>query len=192
MPAHVNRPKPKPKPKHPLENTWTMNFWHSSAWQTSAKVCTVSSIEDFWGMYNNIPKLTQCDRPNFAFFLRDIRPVWEDPVNQDGGKWMWDYPRTGRENLDRHWMTLLLLLIGETLSPPDAQAAQIFGGTIHARYGGDRMTLWTSNAASHIQRALGESLKAKMDIPGILTFKAHKDAMELNSSYNSSAKIVLI
>jgi translation initiation factor 4E len=202
IPEHVQHGVPaldtlndKSKLHHPLEYSWEMNFWHANDWQNTTNICTISTIEDFWGMYNNIPKLSECTSGNFSFFHKDIRPVWEDEINQDGGKWLWEYSKIERESLDNNWMNLLLLLIGETMIPTEIETkyggSQIFGVTVHTRYGGDRMTLWTKNTNVEIQTILGKELKTKLNICGNVKFKAHKDAIQINSSFNSSAKIIL-
>lgn len=174
--------------KHPLQHIWTLSYWHDNDWNSPSNICTIDSIEDFWRMYNNIPKLTKCDKPNFSFFHRDVRPVWEDKINVKGGKWIWEYPINERHILDKRWMTLLLLMIGETITE---WQNEILGATIHARYAGDRMTLWTKNTNSKIQQKLGTALKKKMNITNSIIFKSHVDAITINSSFNSSAKIIL-
>ncbi len=180
--------------KHPLEYSWNVTFWPSNEWENSKHIITISTIEDFWGTYNNLPHLTELGKVNFAFFHDGIRPIWEDEINRKGGKWIWEYPRYMRSEIDVHWLNLLLLLIGETLiseSTPTICDREIFGATVHTRSAGDRMTLWTRSTDPEIQREIGKALQMKMNIQGSLFFKSHCDAIQINSSYHSSAKIVL-
>jgi translation initiation factor 4E len=179
--------------KHPLENKWSLTYWHNNEWEHIQHVMTMETIEDFWGTYNNIAKLSQLGKFNFAFFHEGMRPIWEDEMNRKGGKWIWEYSPDKRKSIDDIWLNLLLFLIGETLvednkiCPDD----EIVGVTIHTRVGGDRMTLWTKSTDVSIQQYLGKALETKLNIKGSLTFKVHEEAIQLNSSFHSSAKIIM-
>lgn len=89
--------------RHPLQSKWTLwyrasnkNSSGSSGNKSSAKsdnweaslqcVNTVDTIEDFWGMYNNVPGIAKMDdNSDYMFFKEGIRPAWEDPANANGG-----------------------------------------------------------------------------------------------------------
>lgn len=191
MSGQIDEKKMKMKMKHPLEHRWKLTFWPTNEWNNTTNIITISTIEDFWGTYNNIPRLIELGKVNFAFFHDGIRPVWEDDINRKGGKWIWEYSREMRAELDKHWLNLLLFLIGETLQPSSIPDGEIFGCTVHTRPAGDRMTIWTRGTNPQIQKELGQALLEKMKMTGSLFFKAHSDAIQINSSYHSSAKIVL-
>ncbi len=89
--------------RHPLQSKWTLwyrasnkNASGSAGGKGSAKaddwgaslqcVNTVDTIEDFWGMYNNVPGIGKMDdNSDYMFFKEGIRPAWEDPANANGG-----------------------------------------------------------------------------------------------------------
>lgn len=124
--------------KHPLYNVWTLWFDNPSHKSASAakgskdswgedlnKVVTFDSVEEFWGLYNNIiPPSDLPQKANYYLFKEGIKPAWEDPANANGGKWSIQLPREkSRSSIDKLWLytvsihgrgrtgTLLLLLL---------------------------------------------------------------------------------
>ena len=86
--------------RHPLQSKWTLWYRASTKptstavknaanWEASLQcVNTVDTIEDFWGMYNNVPGIDKMeDNSDYMFFKEGIRPAWEDPANADGGSY---------------------------------------------------------------------------------------------------------
>jgi len=114
--------------KHPLQNKWTLWFdnpgkkSNQSNWSANLKsVITLDNVEDFWGVYNNIQKASQLNLgSNFHLFKEGIRPEWEDPVNQKGGKWYFFSfslytrvmmsPKAKHGELDEHWLNMVVFL----------------------------------------------------------------------------------
>lgn len=62
---------------HDLSNKdWSINGYD--------KICNISTVSEFWKLYNNIPKLGYLK--NSFFIMRDgIEPIWEHPSNRNGG-----------------------------------------------------------------------------------------------------------
>ncbi|POM79562.1 Eukaryotic initiation factor 4E, partial [Phytophthora palmivora] len=87
--------------KHPLQNRWVLWYdnpkkRHSTeSWEENLKnVYTFSTVEDFWCLYNNILAPTKLSiGSNYHLFKEGIRPMWEDPINAKGGKWIFTNPR---------------------------------------------------------------------------------------------------
>ncbi|KUF98346.1 Acylpyruvase [Phytophthora nicotianae] len=91
--------------KHELNEPWAI--WEQreqgknmSYGDKLFKLCTFSTVEEFWGYWNNIPSPSQvlfdgftrkkfADRTveGFAVFKEGIVPEWEDPENKNGGEW---------------------------------------------------------------------------------------------------------
>jgi len=58
---------------------------------------TVSTVEDFWGVFNHIERVSKLQSGfDFSFFKRGIKPMWEDNANRQGGKWVVNYDRKQR------------------------------------------------------------------------------------------------
>lgn len=107
--------------KHPLYNNWTLWFDNPSAkglnsgkggggkdsWgEDLNKVVDFDSVEEFWGLYNNIiPPSALPPKANYYLFKEGIKPAWEDPANSDGGKWSIQLPRDkSRAGIDQLWL----------------------------------------------------------------------------------------
>jgi len=159
--------------KHPLWNTWTLWFDNPSAKQGAAggrgggktdwgedqiKVVTVDSVEEFWGLYNNvIPPSDLPAKANYYLFKDGIRPAWEDPANANGGKWSIQLPRDkSRDSINTLWLHTMLQAIGETLEasypdnvPNQASSIQdelVTGVIMNARPNFYRINIWTRKA----------------------------------------------
>ena len=104
--------------KHPLENAWTLFYKNgrSRSWEDNQKpVMTVTTVEDFWSLYNHIEVASKLPTgADYSLFKEGIFPDWEDPRNQDGGRWIINLDRKHREGLlDTYWLEVLFFLIGE-------------------------------------------------------------------------------
>lgn len=107
--------------KHPLINKWTL--WYTKpptpgqrgadAWADNLKeVITFDSVEEFWGVYNNIAKATELSqKSDYHLFKQGVRPEWEDKQNQKGGKWAFQSKGASKEFLDDMWLYSVRLLI---------------------------------------------------------------------------------
>ena len=102
---------------HTLTTPWT--FWYdpgtnqiySNAKGTIKSIHTVSTVEDFWGMYDSMEKLTTLSKGIDAFFFRkDIVPK----TTENGGKLMFAVELTNTEDVEEKWLKLMLSCIGET------------------------------------------------------------------------------
>ena len=77
-------------PKYLLNTKWVM-YYHdpeNSDWsqKSYAKVAEIKSVEEFWSLYNILPK--QSFHLGMFFLMRnDILPTWEDSENINGGCW---------------------------------------------------------------------------------------------------------
>lgn len=122
---------------HFLESEWVM--WehrapdkNSKSYEDNmAKLCEFATVEDFWRLWNNIPKPSQIfydgrtrkrfkerSVESFSLFKKNIKPEWEDPMNRTGAEWfcrkMFPMPQ-----LDAFWQDLVLGMVGETIDPAD-------------------------------------------------------------------------
>ncbi|KAF3793382.1 Eukaryotic translation initiation factor 4E-1 [Nymphaea thermarum] len=201
---------------HPLEHSWT--FWfdnpsgknRQSTWGSSIRaIHTFSTVEEFWGLYNNIiPPSKLVAGADFHCFKNKIEPKWEDPVCSNGGKWSiscsrgkadkwWLYTRVVNRfifcgnhltipvELAPHTPPQLLAMIGEQFSDGD----EICGAVVNVRAKQDKIALWTKNAANQTaQISIGKEWKEFLDYNDTIGFIVHDDAKKLDrlakSRYN--------
>ncbi|KAJ1645361.1 eukaryotic translation initiation factor 4E [Dispira simplex] len=168
--------------KHPLQNAWTLWFdfpnrkTNSNTWsQNLREIVTFATVEDFWGMHNNITRAS--DLPfgsNYHLFKEGIKPMWEDPANERGGKWVVQLPRK-QDEANKCWLYSMLALIGESFNNED----DICGLVFSCRRNVYRISLWTRLADNQdIVMEIGRQLRANSGIPSQLKleFSQHETA----------------
>lgn len=149
--------------KHPLNERWTM--WYlkqdqKKKWEEMLDtVQTFDMVEDFWSTYNHIrhpSELNQGD--DYSMFKNDIRPMWEDAANKNGGRWLLNVDKQYRRSkLDDFWLdtvstahiyrncqfeTLMFRILLQLLcimGEPFEFHGDITGAVVNVRYGGDRI-----------------------------------------------------
>ncbi|KAI1311291.1 hypothetical protein EDD11_003504 [Mortierella claussenii] len=75
---------------------------------------------------------------NYHLFKDGIKPMWEDPANANGGRWILTLSSRNVELLDRCWMELAYALVGEQLDAGD----DICGAVLSRRTKADRLAVW--------------------------------------------------
>jgi len=182
--------------KHPLYSAWTLWFDSPSTkgrnlpqtpmsafpstpvatpaagaqgWMEDIKrVITFDSVEEFWGLYNNIIPPSQLPpKANYYLFKDGIIPAWEDEANKNGGKWSIQLPKDkNKSNVDKMWLHTMLAAIGETFDPlPVASGGAeslITGVILSTRPQFYRISIWT-----RLAQGLDEDAKLKERIESV-------------------------
>jgi len=185
--------------KHPLMNTWTLWFTKTPSasgpkenWADLLKeVITFDSVEEFWGIFNNISKTSEIPlKSDYALFKRGVRPEWEDSANEKGGKWSYQFKRNA--GIDELWLYTMLAAIGETLEKEGDD--EVMGVVVNARKGFYRIGLWTKSCSNaEILRAIGKRFKEvlKLPEPEKVEFNAHSDSERAGGSSRAKSRMVV-
>jgi len=181
--------------KHPLQNRWTM--WYDNpgkkatqqSWAENLKpILTFDTVEDFWRLFNNVvPASKLTSGSNYHLFKENIEPKWEDPANEQGGKWIINLPTKSRNQLDKLWLWTLLACVGENLTDEN----EVCGAVVSIRKQQDKIALWTKTSVSEeLVVGIGKKWKLILELPEstIIGFQSHQDSMRRNSSYNNKNK----
>ncbi|OJT03050.1 Eukaryotic translation initiation factor 4E-1 [Trametes pubescens] len=145
----------------------------AQGWMEDIKrVITFDSVEEFWGLYNNIVPPSQLpQKANYYLFKEGIIPAWEDEANKNGGKWSIQLPRDkNRAYVDKMWLYTMLAAIGETFDPllasedGEAPRSLITGVIVSTRPQFYRISIWTRTAPAS---TAGEDDKLRERIEGI-------------------------
>lgn len=99
--------------KHPLRNQWTL--WYldndrNKSWEEKQnEISTFDTVEDFWNLYNMIKYASELQPGNdYSLFKNNIRPMWEDAANANGGRWTLSmYSQQQLSNLDDLWLNVV-------------------------------------------------------------------------------------
>lgn len=121
--------------KHPLQNSWTLWYYDQEkgkTWeQCQHQITTFDTVEDFWSLYNHIKLPTEIKSGNdYSLFKNNIRPMWEDEQNKNGGRWVISLQKFYRHTeLDKLWLEVILCLIGEAFD----YSEDICGAVVNVR-----------------------------------------------------------
>ncbi|KAK6971555.1 translation initiation factor eIF 4e-like domain-containing protein [Favolaschia claudopus] len=209
---------------HPLRNTWV--FWFQqrtpgnkliSYEEGIKRVASFSSVESFWSLHTHLtPPSHLLPTTDYLLFHSGIaRPVWEDPLNITGGKYI---VRLRKGVADRIWEALVCAVVGdmfaacrdgegrparESWEDEDAEDGadadvegegeelpEICGCTISVRQSEDIISLW--NRVEHdarVKERIKETLRQVLNLPTstIMEYKSNSDSMQDNSSFRNSA-----
>ncbi|KAI0702520.1 eukaryotic translation initiation factor 4E class I [Cytidiella melzeri] len=145
-------------PQTPLPQTPGGLGGAAQGWMEDIKrVISFDSVEEFWGLYNNIVAPSQLpQKANYYLFKEGIIPAWEDDANKNGGKWSIQLPRDkNRGHIDKMWLYTMLAAIGETCDPLLAEEGSslppqslITGVIVSVRPQFYRLSIWTRTAPS--------------------------------------------
>lgn len=70
------------------------------------------TVEEFWGLYRHMRKPSQFETgAKFFLFQEDIRPLWEDEKNKNGGRF---YIRVKKDKANKIWEELALGYVSES------------------------------------------------------------------------------
>jgi len=168
------------RPRHHLKQAWTLWYYRndrSLSWEENQQaVATVSTIEEFWQLYQLLQPASKlglgCD---YAMFRAGILPDWEDPANVAGGRWI---VRRKRVELDKTWLELLFYLIGEHA---EAKAGEINGAVVNVRKKGDKVAVWLREAR-HVVAVVdvGRQVQSRLGLPPgtKMQFSVHREERE--------------
>jgi len=140
----------------------------AQGWMEDIKrVISFDSVEEFWGLYNNIIPPSQLpQKANYYLFKEGIIPAWEDEANKHGGKWSIQLPKDkNRSNVDKMWLYTMLAAIGETFDPSptltggSGSASLITGVIVSTRPQFYRLSIWTRLAPSEEEAGLRERIE---------------------------------
>jgi len=177
-------PKVILRPQHPLSTSWT--FWYSVgdknlSWeQNQIKVCTVSTIEQFWYVTSQLqPPSNIAMGHTYSVFRAGVLPDWEDSVNISGGRWMVSCPRVERQDkLDKRWLEILFMMVGDHM---EGFSGLVNGAEACVRKKGDRLEVWLKDAGQMMGVVeVGRRMKKKLGLDANMQikFSLHKEDKE--------------
>ncbi|KAL3119044.1 hypothetical protein niasHT_003827 [Heterodera trifolii] len=150
-------------------------------------VSKISSVEQFWQVYRFIKRPSDlAEKVDFHLFKEGVKPVWEDPSNRNGGKWIL---RLKKGLSSRIWENLLLAMIGEQFLVGD----EVVGAVCSVRNQEDIVSLWNRTADSHpVTNRIRDTLRRVLNLPTntVLEYKRHDDCLRDQRSYcHTSASV---
>ncbi|OCH96324.1 eukaryotic translation initiation factor 4E class II [Obba rivulosa] len=200
---------------HPLRHTWVFWFRQQRApgnkitnyEEGIKKVSAFGSVESFWSLWTHLnPPSSLLPTTDYLLFHSGVRrPVWEDPLNRDGGKWI---VRLRKGIADRLWEDLVLAIVGDQFDgcvEPDngcqkdgtakdsagkqedgSEWPEICGCTISVRQNEDIISVWTrSDTNAKAKDKIKETIRRALNLPPttVMEYKSNNDSMQDKSSF---------
>lgn len=179
------------EPPNQLNAKWTMWFDNSrladpnKEWKDNLANCgSFDTIEDFWRIFNNLKPASQLPlNSNYHVFREGVIPMWEDPANENGGKFVLTIPKKDSESgrCDEWWLHTVLAIIGETL---DADGNEVCGAVVSIRPKHDRIALWLRSNDQGRCSLVGARWKKCLEMNRtLLQFQEHRSAAASGRSF---------
>ncbi|KAG8892808.1 hypothetical protein FRC01_013945 [Tulasnella sp. 417] len=175
----------------PLRNTWV--FWFRQQRAPSNKnvnyeegikrVTAFSSVESFWSLHTHLnpPSSLQATTDYLLFHSGVRRPVWEDPLNANGGKWVL---RLRKGLADRLWEDLVIAIIGDQFDVEDG----ICGCVLSVRGSEDILSVWNRDERDADAKArIRDGIRKALNLPPatIMEYKSFQSNLR-NAALNSN------
>ncbi|KAK8889931.1 Eukaryotic translation initiation factor 4E type 2 [Tritrichomonas musculus] len=173
---------------HPLQTSWTLYYQQPNPDDTDNKdyassihkIGKFDTVEDFWQFYSHLKRPNEITESiEFHIFRNDIRGMWEDEENRNGGKWILFLRK---EYSPQYWEKTVLSLIGELIHE------DVLGAVIAIRADTDILSFWTREGRgpttdSTLQN-IAESISRALDLPNDtqLKFKQHFENNKNNTA----------
>jgi len=195
---------------HPLRHTWVFWFRQQRApgnkitnyEEGIKKISAFSSVESFWSLWTHLnPPSSLLPTTDYLLFHSGVRrPVWEDPLNLAGGKWI---VRLRKGIADRLWEDLVLAVLGDQFDgcaePDDSRQKdgtakqedstewpEICGCTISVRQNEDIISVWNrSDTDAKAKEKIKETIRRVLNLPAttVMEYKSNNDSMQDKSSF---------
>lgn len=172
------------------------------------EVVSFDTVEGFWAVYNNIPKLVELPiRSDYAFFRKGIRPEWECDSNKAGGKWFYQFKPKSANEFDEIWLHTVLSVIGESLETDeeiakhegkynnvDDSSSNVNGIFVNIRKAGVRFNVWTKTSeVTDELRQMGVKIKQVLRLPEKeeVQFQSHEESASKNIKSQGKTRLAV-
>ncbi|KAI8967950.1 translation initiation factor eIF 4e-like domain-containing protein [Mycotypha africana] len=175
---------------HPLKYGWVFWFMHRSRGEkitdyeaAMKRIASFKTVEEFWAVYSRLSRPSELPNiSDYSLFKDGVRPVWEDNVNINGGKWI---VRIKKGLASRYWESLVLAIIGDQFDVED----EICGLVLSIRGSEDIISVWNKTSSNgKINLKIRDTIKKYLNLPPDTTmeYKTHNDALRDNSSFRNT------
>ncbi|XP_022825773.1 eukaryotic translation initiation factor 4E type 2 [Spodoptera litura] len=183
-------PPPVPAHEHKLEYSYWMWFSRrpparelstspSGYVQALRLVGRVASVEQWWGLYTHLARPSELPPlSDLHLFKLGIKPMWEDPANVNGGKWV---VRLRKTQTGRAWEDLCMAMLGEQFMV----GPELCGVVLSVRFQDDHLAVWHRTASDTAMAArVRDALRRILQLPATVAieYKAHGDCLRASAS----------
>jgi len=167
------------------EDTWKVWFDQPSQsksmskgqFEDSMKVLgTFNTMADFWDKFSNLMHEKLPTKSNVRVFQSNVRPLWEDPVNHDGGKWIVVVPKPKSVGV---FNEVLAAMVSNKFN------CEISGLVLSKKVREDLVSVWTPSglpiaSLEHLRDTISQLLELHLGLKPEITFMSHKHVDKKN------------
>lgn len=162
------------------EDTWKVYFDHQAAakgattnnFEDSMQVLgTFNTMSDFWERFSGLMNEKLPQKSNVRVFQSNLRPVWEDPMNRDGGKWI---VVTSKQKSVGVFNEVLAAMVGGKFE------CELSGLVLSKKVREDLVSIWTPSglpvsALEALRDNISDLLETHLALKAEMTFQWHHD-----------------
>mmetsp|Transcript_129405 Transcript_129405/g.223582 ORF Transcript_129405/g.223582 Transcript_129405/m.223582 type:complete len:1259 (-) Transcript_129405:247-4023(-) len=162
-----------------LTKTWV--FWFDVS-ETGKTAQTAQSFEDnlkqkgSFNEYRNLQQLWSAfdvgqllEGRNLRLFQQGIKPVWEDPANKDGGKWV--ARQLDPQNRAKAWGQIVHAICTGALK--DDMNQLLSGVVLSTKAGADTIQVWCGSESKTLGSALQKLVRDATGAASAFTYQSH-------------------
>jgi translation initiation factor 4E len=176
-----------------LQNSYT--FWYHRRRgdkknvdynESTKQIESFGTVQAFWQIYDHIVRPNEFKvTTDYHLFKKGIKPTWEDPANNNGGKWM---VRLKKGLASRYWEELILAIIGEQFDAGE----EICGAVVSVRTSEDIISIWNQNSDNkEATNKIRDQMRRILNLPSFIPieYKKHVDAKADGSSFRNPSMV---
>ena len=137
------------------------------------RIDSFKTVEEFWAVYSHMKRLSNIPTGyDYHMFIDRTKPMWEDPVNRSGGKWL---IRLKKGVIQILWERLVIAVIRGAFTE-DLFGDAITGCVASCRNGEDVISIWNKDCRNEASKAaIRSKLMDVLKIPKdtILEYREH-------------------
>jgi hypothetical protein len=160
---------------HRLNSSW--NLWYHNPndnnWEMDSYQCipNIDTIEKVWEIFH-IFGSSHFQSGMFFFMRGDIKPMWEDTQNVNGGCWSF---RVNKKEVNKTWLELAMALLGESLTSSSTNSLTINGISISPKKSFSIIKIWNNNKELNDSILLNQISGLNMDE---IMYKPHVESID--------------
>ena len=139
---------------------WNVWYHHEKDnWKITGykQIFQIKTIEDFWKFYNNWDKVGGVTNKHFFVIRSDATPIWEDPININGGCWSF---KVQEDQADELWEDLSTYLVCNQLCP--TIPLEVMGLSICLKKNNSTVIkIWNKNSKNNSLKLINEAIIKK-------------------------------
>lgn len=148
------------------------------------EIGSFSAAEEFWGIYQHMKRPDSLPRGSeFFLFKKGIKPLWEDPANENGGRLYVSLKKSPVTNKVWEDLQIALLLA-------DNQFPEINGVVLNVRTMEVILSVWTKELSDDKLASVRGWIRESLDLPNeqFIEYKRHPKSEELQKKQEQLTK----